>query len=328
MRHLFYFASVATYIALFQNILTGAASSTNRLMIEAGCKKKGRNGDWIRSGKLLEKGACIDEDYRRYVVPEKGITKVYCTIEDEKVRAVDAKEGTVSIDFTLTMRWLDPNIKTNFTSEDKKNGGVILNKGSIKLIWRPDLYIFNSSSIKSIYEWNKIKSLAIFTTKEFNQVDATNNKGKQISNTAVKWTLEVKSAVYCNFNHSAYPMDKQLCNLRFGSSDFGTIFVLYDPNNIYHGNAIYKAADFDMSITFFDEQLNNGNNTVGINIKMSRIVNSFLLKYYVPCIGIVLVSEISFVIPVTAIPGRVALLVTQFLTLTNLFIHQMVSKNT
>ena len=34
---------------------------------------------------------------------------------------------------------------------------------------------------------------------------------------------------------------------------------------------------------------------------------------------------IGFIIPVTVIPGRVSLLVTQFLTLINLFIHQMVS---
>ena len=38
---------------------------------------------------------------------------------------------------------------------------------------------------------------------------------------------------------------------------------------------------------------------------------------------IVLVAEIGFIIPASAIPGRVALLVTQFLTLINLFIHQM-----
>ena len=41
--------------------------------------------------------------------------------------------------------------------------------------------------------------------------------------------------------------------------------------------------------------------------------------------AIVVVSFISFLVPLTAIPGRIALVVTQFLTLTNMFIHQMVS---
>ena len=115
-----------------------------------------------------------------------------------------------------------------------------------------------------------------------------------------------------------------MCGLKIGSRHFGPIFALHDPKGIYHGKDTYESDNFGMSITFFDEKLNSGHNTVGINIQMDRVVNEFILKYYIPCIAIVLVSGISFVIPITAIPGRVALLVTQFLTLTNLFMHQMV----
>ena len=60
-------------------------------------------------------------------------------------------------------------------------------------------------------------------------------------------------------------------------------------------------------------------------VNFNFMLPSFLLKYYAPCAAIVLVSEIGFIIPVTVIPGRVGLLVTQFLTLINIFIHQMVS---
>ena len=82
----------------------------------------------------------------------------------------------------------------------------------------------------------------------------------------------------------------------------------------------------DREMEYYDENKTNGTNQVGIKITMQRVTTSFIMKYYVPCIAIVLVSEIGFIIPVTAIPGRVGLLVTQFLTLINLFIHQMVSK--
>ena len=57
---------------------------------------------------------------------------------------------------------------------------------------------------------------------------------------------------------------------------------------------------------------------------MKRIQQPYLLKYYLPCIAIVTVTQISFYIPPDAIPGRIALLVTQFLTLTNLFISEQV----
>merc|ERR1712141_399098 len=62
---------------------------------------------------------------------------------------------------------------------------------------------------------------------------------------------------------------------------------------------------------------------VGFDIKMDRILSPFLFKYYLPSFAIVTASSISFIIPLTAIPGRVAFMVTQFLTLTNLFIYQM-----
>ena len=79
-----------------------------------------------------------------------------------------------------------------------------------------------------------------------------------------------------------------------------------------------------MAITFVGEKDKHGNDMVGFNIQMFRGIQPFILEFYLPCIAIVLVSQISFVIPLTALPGRVALLVTQFLTLTNLFIHAMV----
>ena len=103
------------------------------------------------------------------------------------------------------------------------------------------------------------------------------------------------------------------------------IFRLYDPNNTYHQVSKYEAVCFDMEITFFDEGHADGKNTIGFHIKMERIIQPFIWKYYIPCIAIVLVSGLSFIIPLSAIPGRVALLVTQFLSLINLFIFQMVS---
>ena len=311
---------------------------TTSLLIEAGCKTKKYNEtngrgweyEWIatENARLLANGACVGPDYRGYVVPEKGITKVYSTIEDQKVRAVDGKEGTLSIDFTLVMRWLDPNIKTNFSSDDQANGGIVLEKTQLELIWEPDLYIYNRRSFKSLDEWRSTKTLNILTSNEVAQIDSTDTTEKQNSKTAVEWRIEIKSTIYCNFDHASYPMDKQICNLTFGSSSFGAIFVLHDPNNIYHGEHIYyEAANFDMSFTFFDENLNNGRSTVGLRIEMDRLVSSFIMKYYLPCIAIVLVSGLSFAIPQTAIPGRIALLVTQFLTLINLSIYQMVCKS-
>ena len=347
MKLLSYF--ILIFLFLEKNFIHAQSltENNNKLLIDAGCKEKQYANQWNlttqryerifagwqQSGILLSRGACIPKGYTSLVVPEKGLTKVFSTIENEQVRAVDANEGTVSVDFTLTMRWLDPNIRTNFSIEDVENGGIILDNRYKDLIWKPNIYIFNLRSFKTEDEWLSMNTLALITSNEINDIEnnknSTNN-GSTIeipisSKTTVEYSVEIKSTVYCDFDHSRYPMDEQTCNLTMRSRHFGPIFTLYDPENVYHKKHNYISDNFDMSISFFDMNLKTGHNTIGINIRMDREVDEFILKYYIPCIAIVLVSGISFVIPITAIPGRVALLVTQFLTLTNLFMHQMVS---
>ena len=63
---------------------------------------------------------------------------------------------------------------------------------------------------------------------------------------------------------------------------------------------------------------------VRVHIHLQRQWSKYVYQYYIPCITIVIATSFSFIIPLSAIPGRVALVVTQFLTLTNIFINQMV----
>ena len=104
-------------------------------------------------------------------------------------------------------------------------------------------------------------------------------------------------------------------------------FTLDDEDGSYHSISSYYAVGKDVTITFFGVDNRNGNETVGFNITMTRRIEPYVMKYYIPSVAVVLVSEVGFVIPLSAIPGRVALLVTQFLTLVNLFIYQMVMFN-
>ena len=63
----------------------------------------------------------------------------------------------------------------------------------------------------------------------------------------------------------------------------------------------------------------------GFKIDLSRYYQSYILRYYLPMIAMVIVSWISFIIPPDIIPGRTALLVTIFLVLTSIFGHIQVT---
>ena len=146
--------------------------------MEAGCRKKiwemkdeiPVQFHWDSQGQLLAQGVCIDDDYEKYLPPSDGSKKVYSTIETHRVRDVDAKKKTLSIDFILTMRWLDSRIKANFTKYDNKSGEVILGPAAVEKIWSPGVYVFNRQSFKVKEEWASLITARILTTKEINHL--------------------------------------------------------------------------------------------------------------------------------------------------------------
>ena len=150
---------------------------------------------------------------------------------------------------------------------------------------------------------------------------------EQDSSANIEVMYQIKSTVFCSFDHSKFPMDKQKCNVTIGSNSFGAIFMLDKTNEIYQGDLKYTSSNFDISSSTFDNgQHSSGNNTIGISVVLTHSVTPYLFKYYIPSMAIVTISMMGFTMPLNALPERVALLVTQFLTLTELFIHEMVNK--
>ena len=102
-------------------------------------------------------------------------------------------------------------------------------------------------------------------------------------------------------------------------------FQLYDPDNSSHSDQTYHLSDLKLFVSVAeDKDVTRLQQSIGLDINIQRKLGSYVLKYYLPCIIITMVSQCSFVIPLESLPGRVALVVTQLLTLTSLFIHQMV----
>ena len=300
----------------------------SQLIFEAGCKTKNWTHDytsyqWVAAGELLERGVCIGTNYRKYLAPEQGRTRIHSTIEYQTVRNVDAKDQTLSFDLTLTLRWLDPNIQTHFTEADNEHQEIILSPEATQKIWTPDMFIWNRTSVTSTSLWASLVHGKILTSKEINEEEAEKGEVESPLKTTVEMKYVIKTTIYCSFEYTNYPMDTQNCSVKIGSSSFGAIFTLFDKENIYHTPKTYASSGLNIQIAFFGQKNSFGNSTVGFHVQMSRLTQPFLMMYYIPAIAIVLVSELGFVVPLTA-DGSVGLLVTQLLTLVNLFIYQMV----
>ena len=213
------------------------------------------------------------------------------------------------------MRWTDPEIKAKFNDSKLIESGISLSLAMVDEIWMPGFYLYNVSDYKAFKDSIQITTLQVYAGNAFND-----------NQTLVEYRMEAKAMIYCGFLLSRYPLDHQQCLFRFGSKANDMRFILFDVNNTFHKEMSYQAVEFEIDISFRDNLTNEIGPTtpVGFDIGMDRVISPFIFKCYLPCCAIVAASSISFIIPLRAIPGRVALMVTQFLTLTNLFIYQMV----
>ena len=156
-----------------------------------------------------------------------------------------------------------------------------------------------------------------------------------IHETLIEYYVEAEVTIYCNFNLYLYPMDEQDCEFKIGSANHGRNiqFQLVESlwKNMYDTH-FYHAKDFYVEVSYQESQNDYLGNDffsdlkeVGFKLKLKRCLLSYVFKYYMPCAAIVFISQISFLIPPEQVPARIALLVTTFLILINIFIGQQVS---
>ena len=119
-------------------------------------------------------------------------------------------------------------------------------------------------------------------------------------------------------------MDTQFCEFTIDAAypQTNVVRVIFELGLFGVTNNNFNLDDFAINVTFKNETGQTGINSI---IKLERQVLPFIIRYYLPCIAIITVSLMNFLISVDSIPARTALLVTQFLTLTNILIAQQVS---
>ena len=252
-------------------------------MLQAGCKKKKWTYDdirfeWVASGKLLQKGVCIDENYRKEFAPSQEGTKIHTTIEYQTVRNVDAKDQTLSFELILTLKWLDSNIHTYFTEKDKKRKGIVLSKEAYDEIWSPDLFIWNRTTVTSTDRWLSLVEGKILTSKAINEQEEKSNITRQILKTTVQMKYVIKTTVYCKFHYAKYPMDTQNCSVKIGSSSQSAIFTLFDEIRPYHKPKEYDSVGLKMQVIFLGSNNKFGNDTVGFQVQMSRLLRCITFR--------------------------------------------------
>lgn len=271
-----------------------------------------------RYGHFLSSSVCIPMGYLTGEVPDPP-TVVNTKLEINNIREVSNKKMRITLDFYLELFWIDDRIKTSLSLDEVS----VLNNNLIDKIWKPDLWIQNLCDFKlhSVLEPTGGLFIRPYFVKSCNPDDCKQNKTEP--STLITYNMEAEATIYCNFKFMNYPMDTQHCNFVMdGSYPYRDIIVLrFEAGHFGYTNKNSNIDEFDIEISFDDKTNQTGMHS---RITMKRHILPFIIKYYLPCIAIITVSLINFLISIYSIPARVALLVTQFLTLTNILIAQQV----
>ena len=291
-------------------------------------------------GELLSPSICLPKNYDKRV-PPMNTTEVFVIYNFGNFREVNDKKMIIVFDVVIDNMWRDDRILTPFAS-----GGESIYRRDLYTIWTPRVYIENLKSYRqrSSNDQLKFEQLLVFNDKNVSQDVGLEHDEES---TIVNHRFEAQIELYCPFSFDSYPMDVQVCTFKMGSPDLNkekqVIFkipqnldfkesdcFMLDTYTSPKGNALQ---DFEIEMECFQAPgsprtlrpfLGFINDSVAVNITLKRILRPFVMKYYLPCIAIVLSSEISFLIPITAMPARTALLATLFLSLINLFTSQQV----
>ena len=270
---------------------------------------------FISIKQVLVQNVCLMPDYQSSEAPtnDEGITNVAIALHKPSVLEIDERQNTIKLQLVQYLTWWEPRIRANF-SDVPENGVITLSQDNFQEIWHPDLDMFT----EDLQQWRSLNHPILFTKGVVVRNDELDQNVTELM--ALK---EWKGTLFCKFEFSSFPLDTQHCAFQQRGS-LETMHLLVNPSENLE-NWKQTVAGFEVTISHVGTFLEyDASGAVGFNITLDRIVNPYLYQYYFPCIAIVVVSQISFIIPLSAIPGRVALVVTQFLTLTNIFIHQMV----
>ena len=263
-------------------------------------------------------------DYHSNEPPEDVNGETYVHIEFGKAHVLKINEGANKITVLLHqyIEWEDMGIGAKYCHEGE---AIKFHQSHLNKIWHADKEIFTHD----LQDWMSLYRPLMYQQVYIAPFSNLRKDPVPRNFTTLSAKKDWTATLFCEFEFSLFPFDIQECQFRQFST-VPTIFLFLSPQKDME-DWKYETGGFDITIIHVGKSFNgseakkNSSQEIGFDMKIERIVQPYLYQYYLPCMSIVAVAEISFMIPLSAIPGRVALVVTQFLTLTNIFIHQMVS---
>merc|ERR1719192_2804093 len=143
-------------------------------------------------------------------------------------------------------------------------------------------------------------------------------------NRQVLYTVSTEVIIACPMKFAAFPLDHQICKFLIGSYIHDDTQIRF-TGSFDHDADNQRAQQYELvakELDYNDTFIIHANRTfsqTGFLVELDRRRTPVLLQVYLTTGLFVIVSWISFIVPPEVVPGRMALLVTLFLVLVNIF---------
>ena len=284
---------------------------------------------------------CLEKEYQVNDAPHKTqSTEVMVTFTDKRVLNVDEKSKVVTVDIKMLTIWGDERIKYRLQNDSDIQLPDITK--DFTAIWHPfiSFVIVGLKELKFIFDPIIAKEVRLVSAERVNRfMHAQILEPGEVKVLGIfKWIVEVS----CDMEFLDYPFDQHTCPLVIIAENINvTLLDFPNPQDYSHDhwtNHLNKFQKESKGFTLghfpmimessYSPLYDHDVTPFGFNVTMERQLQPYIYQYYIPCIVIVSTSFLSFIISFTSIPARVSLIVTLFLTLTNMCIYEMVSDKT
>ena len=279
---------------------------------------------------FVVQNVCITKDYSVFnELNKRTRANLGLVVRNLKVVDVDEKKKEIALDMFAMFFWEDKRINAFFPPDTSLIDLPPMTPIYPSQIWSP----FPKMAIPNVRN-TKYLDDPVIASFELKTVELINKAFGNISFSGnfpiVQSMIRWSTTISCLFDFSNFPFDTNTClfRLKFRNVDISLAFVKETFATLVRRSDVdgfkievrpIHTRNTSFSGMYFTD--------VDHYITLQRQAPKYFYQYYIPCITIVVASSFSFIIPLSAIPGRVALVVTQFLTLTNIFINQMASKS-
>lgn len=260
---------------------------------------------------------CLPANYSSMDLPlPKEANLILIEIHISDVLVINDRDFSITYSLYFNVQWREPRLHINtgffqdrMESPPTEETLTPVDLNLIKDLWVPNVFIYNLKTFKVIDVLSRLAGLWVSPNK-----DVMYSQASQIT-------------FICPMIFDYFPLDTQVCKFQVGSYSYNSEKMIFAVSQLGYAHTSRSIVlDYDIQISPLEEADKMfvggplGNYSLaGFEMILQRHVSHYIITYYLPSGLFVVVSWISFLVPPDVIPGRMALLVTLFLVLVNIF---------